>query len=64
MTLNLLRWIIAGALLLPIAAPVLRRDSLLWPSWRRFAVLGLLSIGGYNALLYLALNTYLSIAGF
>ena len=57
MTLNLLRWIIAGALLLPIAAPVLRRDSLLWPNWRRFAVLGLLSIGGYNALLYLALNT-------
>lgn len=57
MTLNLLRWAIAFALLLPLAAPVLRRDSALWPSWRRFAVLGLLSIGGYNALLYLSLNT-------
>jgi len=29
----------------------------LWPSWRRFTALSLLSIGGYNALLYLALNT-------
>ena len=57
MTLNLLRWAIAFVLLLPLAAPVLRRGSSLWPSWQRFAVLGLLSIGGYNALLYLALNT-------
>ena len=57
MTLNLLRWAIAFALLLPLAAPVLRRGSALWPSWRRFALLGLLSIGGYNALLYLSLNT-------
>ncbi len=57
MTLNLLRWAIAFVLLLPLAAPVLRRGSAMWPSWQRFAVLGLLSIGGYNALLYLALNT-------
>lgn len=56
-TLNLLRWAIAFVLLLPLAAPVLRRGSALWPSWRRFAGLSLLSIGGYNALLYLALNT-------
>jgi len=57
MTLNLLRWAVAFALLLPLAAPVLRRGSALWSSWRRFAVLSLLSIGGYNALLYLSLNT-------
>ena len=57
MTLNLMRWTLAFVLLLPLAAPVLRRASSLWPSWQRFAVLGLLSIGGYNALLYLALNT-------
>ncbi|OHC76440.1 MAG: hypothetical protein A3H24_10720 [Rhodoferax sp. RIFCSPLOWO2_12_FULL_60_11] len=57
MTLNLLRWVIAFVLLLPLAAPVLRRGSALWPNWRRFAGLSLLSIGGYNALLYLALNT-------
>jgi drug/metabolite transporter (DMT)-like permease len=57
MTLNLLRWAIAFVLLLPLAGAVLRRDSVLWPQWRRFALLSLFSIGGYNALLYLALNT-------
>ncbi len=57
MTLNLLRWALAFILLLPLAGAVLRPSSLLWPNWRRFALLGLLSVGGYNALLYLALNT-------
>lgn len=57
MMLNLLRWSIAFVLLLPLAAPVLRRNSPLWRSWRRFAALALLAIGGYNALLYLSLNT-------
>jgi len=57
MTLNFLRWLLAFALLLPLAGPVLRPNSLLWPNWRRFALLGLFSVGGYNALLYLALNT-------
>jgi drug/metabolite transporter (DMT)-like permease len=36
---------------------VLQKSSRLWLSWQRFAALSLLSIGGYNALLYLALNT-------
>ena len=57
MALNFLRWLIALTLLLPLAGGVLRRRSGLWPHWRRFAVLGLLSVGAYNALLYLALNT-------
>ncbi|HOE42317.1 MAG TPA: DMT family transporter, partial [Rhodoferax sp.] len=57
MTLNLLRWTLACALLLPLAAPVLRPGSSLWGSWKRFMGLSLLSIGGYNALLYLALKT-------
>lgn len=57
MTLNLLRWAIAFLLLLPLAAPVLHPSSPLWRSWRRFASLALLAIGGYNALLYLSLNT-------
>jgi drug/metabolite transporter (DMT)-like permease len=57
MTLNLLRWSIAFVLLLPLAAPVFRRKSPLWSSWNRFAALSFLSIGGYNALLYLSLNT-------
>ena len=57
MTLNLLRWAIAFVLLLPLAARVLRPTSALWGQWRRFTLLSLFSIGGYNALLYLALNT-------
>src|SRR6218665_2956461 len=57
MTLNLLRWVIAFLLLLPIASRVLKPGSPLWGQWRRFALLSLFSIGGYNALLYLALNT-------
>lgn len=57
MTLNLLRWVIAFVLLLPLAAWVLRRGSGLWQHWRRYALLGLLSIGLYNAMQYLALKT-------
>jgi len=44
-------------LLLPLAAPVLRRGSPLWAHWKRYAVLGLLGIGLYNAFQYLALQT-------
>lgn len=57
MTLNLLRWLLAFGLLLPLATWVLRPGSPLWAQWRRFLLLGLLSTSGYNALLYLALNT-------
>ncbi len=57
MTLNLLRWALAGLLLLPLAAWVLRPGSGLWAHWRRLSLLGLLSVGAYNALQYLALKT-------
>ncbi len=57
MTLNLLRWVLAFLILLPLAHRVLRRQSLMWPHWRRIGLLGLLSIGAYNALQYLALQT-------
>ena len=57
MTLNLLRWSMALLILLPLAPWVLRRGSPLWGQWRRFALLGTLSIASYNALLYLALTT-------
>lgn len=57
MTLNLLRWVLAFVILLPLAARVLRPGSSLWPNWRRYALLGLLSIGLYNALQYMALKT-------
>jgi drug/metabolite transporter (DMT)-like permease len=56
-TLNLLRWLVALLVLLPLAAWVLRRHSGLWPHWRRYALLGLLGVGCYNALQYLALQT-------
>lgn len=56
-TLNLLRWVLAFVLLLPLAAWVLRPGSPLWRHWRRFALLGLLGVGCYNALQYLALKT-------
>jgi len=57
MLLNLLRWALAFVVLLPLAGGVLRRDSPLWAQWRRFLFMALLSTSGYNALLYLALNT-------
>jgi len=57
MTLNMLRWALAFVLLLPIAARVLAPRSAMWPYWRRFALLGLTSVGLYNALQYLALHT-------
>ena len=57
MTLNFMRWLLAFLVLLPLAYKVLRRDSLMWPHWRRFALLGLVSMGAYNSLQYLALHT-------
>ena len=56
-TLNFTRWLLAFALLLPLAWRVLRPASPLWPHWRRYALLGLLGIGSYNALQYMALQT-------
>ena len=56
-TLNFLRWLIAFFILLPLAYPIFRKGSGLWPHWRRFASLSLLGVGCYNALQYLALQT-------
>lgn len=56
-TLNFMRWVLALLLLLPLAGWVLRPGSPLWPHWRRFALLGLLGVGLYNACQYLALKT-------
>lgn len=57
MTLNLLRWLGAFLLLLPLASWVLRPGSGLLRDWRRFTLLGLLGVGAYNAFQYLALRT-------
>ncbi|HEY4664055.1 MAG TPA: DMT family transporter [Comamonas sp.] len=56
-TLNLVRWCIAFIVLLPLAGYVLRKNSAIWLCWKQYAVLGVLGIGSYNALLYLALKT-------
>lgn len=51
------RWAIAAALTLPMALPHLRAQ---WPllkrGWRPVLVLGLLGVGGYNTLAYIALQ--------
>ena len=57
MTLNLLRWTLALAILMPLAHRMLKPGSLMWLHWKRLSVLGLLSIGLYNALQYQALQT-------
>src|SRR3954463_12208226 len=56
-TLNFLRWAIAMLILLPLAGWIFRRGSSLWTHWKRFTWLGLLGIGLYNTLQYLALHT-------
>jgi drug/metabolite transporter (DMT)-like permease len=56
-TLNFFRWVLAFALLLPLTHSVMHRNSPLWTHWKRYAVLGLLGVGCYNSLLYLALQT-------
>lgn len=57
LTLNFLRWGLAFVILLPLAWPVFRRRSGLWSHWRRYALLGLLGIGLYNSLQYMALQS-------
>ncbi len=51
------RWVIALALTLPLALPHLRSQ---WPvlkkNWRPVVALGLLGVGGYNTLAYVALQ--------
>ena len=56
-TLNLLRWALVLVLLLPVAGWVLKRSSPLWHDWKRYALLGLLSVSSYNLLQYMALHT-------
>jgi drug/metabolite transporter (DMT)-like permease len=60
MTLNLLRWTIALVVLLPLGWATVRQAGVLdgiGTRWRRYALLGLLGIGMYNSLQYLALQS-------
>lgn len=56
-TLNFMRWVIAFVILLFFGAQVLRKGSAMWRNWRQYALLGLLGIGLYNALQYMALHS-------
>jgi drug/metabolite transporter (DMT)-like permease len=57
MTLNLIRWSIALLVLVPIGRAVFQPGSGVRANWRRYAMLGLLSVGLYNSLQYLALQS-------
>ena len=57
MTLNALRWGLALLLLAPLARRLLARPQQVLERWRGLAWLGLLGMGCYNALQYLALHT-------
>jgi len=56
-TLSAVRWGLAALILLPLGWQVFKPGSALWQNKARFIVLGLLGVGSYNALLYLALQT-------
>ncbi|WP_298830379.1 DMT family transporter [uncultured Piscinibacter sp.] len=57
LALNAMRWWLALALLLPLGWRVLRSPGDITARWRHFALLGLLGVGSYNALQYLAVQT-------
>ena len=57
MTMNFMRWLLAFLLLWPFTYEILRRDGPVWRQASRYALLGLLGIGSYNSLQYLALQT-------
>lgn len=56
-TLSAVRWGLAALMLLPLGWRVFRPGSALWQNKGRFLLLGLLGVGSYNVLLYLALQT-------
>lgn len=56
-TLNFARWFVALLILVPLGRTAFVRGSGLLTNWRRYALLGLLGIGLYNGLQYMALHT-------
>jgi drug/metabolite transporter (DMT)-like permease len=57
MALSAMRWAIALVLLLPFAAKLWRRPQQIRERWRYFALAGILGVGTFNSLQYLALVT-------
>jgi drug/metabolite transporter (DMT)-like permease len=56
-SLSAVRWGLAALMLLPFGWKIFKPGSALWQNKGRFLVLGLLGVGSYNVLLYLALQT-------
>ncbi len=56
-TLSAVRWALAALILLPFGWRIFRPSNPLWENKTRFLLLGLLGVGSYNVLLYLALQT-------
>lgn len=57
LALNALRWALALLLLLPFGWRLLRRPGEVWARRGHLALLGLVGVGSYNALQYLAVQT-------
>ena len=57
LALNGLRWSLALVLLLPLGGRVLRDRAAIAARWKHLALLGLLGVGSYNALQYMAVQT-------
>ena len=57
LTLNFLRWTLAMLLLLPLGWHALRDPQAIASRWKHLLAVGLLGVGSYNSLQYLALVT-------
>ncbi len=57
LALNALRWGLAFVLLLPLGWRALRTPGDIAARWRHLALLGLVGVGSYNALQYVAVHT-------
>jgi drug/metabolite transporter (DMT)-like permease len=57
LALNALRWSLASLLLLPLGWTVLKQPGQITRRWKHLALLGLLGVGSYNALQYMAVQT-------
>ncbi|HJV62053.1 MAG TPA: DMT family transporter [Albitalea sp.] len=55
--LNFLRWVLAGLILLPLGWKLFRDPGAIAARWKYLLLIGLLGVGSYNALQYLALVT-------
>ena len=55
--LSTVRCLVAIAVLFPFGVSILKANSALWANKKRFLLLGLCGVGGYNMLLYMAIQT-------